>query len=204
MFGPAGPTDPILFIDLSNPRNIDTNVVELGNVSLYDMDGLKGIAHINSERRKESVAAAEVIIENELDLVRSRIQERRMSAETIKALYETAAEIREAEYAKAMQKLRLSERDRQVVHAMVVSMTKRMLADATESLKDASMNGDGELISAAERLFRLKKVRARTAAEVTDGAADDAVRLDADLAGIGRDDQLEDSRTKTTNGCMTR
>lgn len=155
-FGPGGPTKPLLFIDISNPRNICEDVVELPNVRLHDMDGLKEVAERNAERRMKEVEKAEKIIERELRYIISRFEERRDSEDTIRLLHTRVAKIRDSELAKAVNKLNgIDEHQKQVMHDMLVSVTKKILAEPTSALREASKNGEKQLISAAERLFKL-------------------------------------------------
>ncbi|MBU1914414.1 MAG: hypothetical protein KJ563_04390, partial [Candidatus Thermoplasmatota archaeon] len=156
-FGPGGPTKPLLFIDISNPRNISEDVVELPNVRLHDMDGLKEVAERNAQRRMKEVERAEKIIERELRFIISRFEERRDSEDTIRLLHTRVAEIRDSELAKAINKMNgIDEHQKKVMNDMLVSFTKKILAEPTNALREASKNGEKQLISAAERLFKLE------------------------------------------------
>ncbi len=157
-FGPAGPATPLLMIDISNPRNISEDVLELPNVQLHDMDGLKEVAERNEERRKNEIERAEKTIDSELELMKSRFEERRDSEETVRLLHTYVGRIRESEYAKAVNKLNgVDERQKKVMYDMLMSVTKKILAEPTESLKEASKNGEQELIDATEKLFKLRR-----------------------------------------------
>ena len=54
------------FFDLANPRDIDSNVKTLFNVTLYDLEQVEHLAKQNIEARKAEVAKCEAIIEEEL------------------------------------------------------------------------------------------------------------------------------------------
>ncbi len=156
-FGPEGPTKTLLIIDISNPRNIAEDVAELPNVEIRDMDGLKQVADRNAERRRKEVAMAERIIEKELKFIVSRFEERRDSEDAIRQLHTRVAEIRDTEFTKAMNKLNgIGEQQKKVVRDMLMSVTKKILAEPTAVLREASKNGDKDMISAAETLFKLQ------------------------------------------------
>lgn len=156
-FGPEGPSKTLLIIDISNPRNISEDVAELPNVELRDMDGLKEVADRNAERRRREVAMAEKIIEKELKFIVSRFAERRDSEDAIRLLHTRVAEIRDVEFGKALNKLNgIDEQQKKVVRDMLISVTKKILAGPTAVLREASKNGDKEIISAAETLFKLQ------------------------------------------------
>ncbi len=54
---------PLLLIDLSVPRNIDSAVVSLDNVSLYNIDGLEALACEGLRNRERELGACHQIIE---------------------------------------------------------------------------------------------------------------------------------------------
>ncbi len=54
---------PLLFIDLSVPRNVATEVGNIENVHVYDIDALNDVIEDNLDRRKGEISHAELIIE---------------------------------------------------------------------------------------------------------------------------------------------
>ena len=54
---------PLLFIDLSVPRNVAREVGQIENVHVYDIDALNEVIGDNLDRRKGEISQAEVIIE---------------------------------------------------------------------------------------------------------------------------------------------
>jgi glutamyl-tRNA reductase len=59
---------PIVFIDISVPRNVDPGVATIDNVFCYDIDDLGAVVEANLHERKRSAAAAEKIVEQEVEL----------------------------------------------------------------------------------------------------------------------------------------
>ena len=55
--------EPLFFIDLSVPRNVDVAVSEIENVHVYDIDALHDVIEDNLDRRKGEITHAELIIE---------------------------------------------------------------------------------------------------------------------------------------------
>jgi glutamyl-tRNA reductase len=158
-FGPGGPQRPLIIIDISNPRNVAEDIQELPNVKVHDMDGLRKITEKNTAYRKREVKRAERIIEKELHLMDHRLKEKGGSEEAIRRLHTRATEIREEEFAKAIKKLGpLSDGQKKVVHDLLLVVTKKVLEPPTHALKQASKSGDKELLEAAEKLFRTRKV----------------------------------------------
>jgi glutamyl-tRNA reductase len=58
---------PLLFIDISVPRNIDPAVANLENAFLFDVDDLDSVVKSNLREREKEARAAETIIESEVD-----------------------------------------------------------------------------------------------------------------------------------------
>jgi glutamyl-tRNA reductase len=54
---------PQVYVDLSVPRNIDNEVATLENVSVLSVDDLQKIVSQTSEKKKDSVAKAQIIID---------------------------------------------------------------------------------------------------------------------------------------------
>ncbi len=60
-------TDPVVFIDISVPRNVDPRVGELEGVFLYNIDDLKTIADKNLKTRFEEAQRGWLIVREEAD-----------------------------------------------------------------------------------------------------------------------------------------
>ena len=58
---------PLLFIDISVPRNIDPAIANLENAFLFDVDDLDSVVKANLREREKEARAAEAIIESEVD-----------------------------------------------------------------------------------------------------------------------------------------
>jgi glutamyl-tRNA reductase len=58
--------EPMLFLDLAMPRDIDPAVAGVYNVYAYGLDDLEGVAEENRRRRSREVPRAEAILEEEL------------------------------------------------------------------------------------------------------------------------------------------
>jgi glutamyl-tRNA reductase len=58
---------PLLFIDISVPRNIDPSIANLDNTFLFDVDDLDSVVKANLREREKEAQVAEAIIESEVD-----------------------------------------------------------------------------------------------------------------------------------------
>ena len=58
---------PLLFIDISVPRNVDPGIAQLDNCFLFDVDDLESVVKANIRERQKEAAVAETIIETEVE-----------------------------------------------------------------------------------------------------------------------------------------
>ncbi len=58
--------EPLAFIDISVPRNVDPKVGAIENVFCYDIDDLQAVVEANLHERVKAAAAAEKIVEQEV------------------------------------------------------------------------------------------------------------------------------------------
>lgn len=141
---------PLLLVDLSVPRVISADSEDVANVTVRDVDALE--AEIEETRLRY---AAEV--EKVEDLVASAVTafdewvRSRAAVEAISVIRERAVEIQEAEIERALRRLgHLSERDRNVVRALAVGVTNKLLHQPVQTLRRAEGAQD---IDIALKLF---------------------------------------------------
>lgn len=145
---------PMFMVDIAVPRDIEVEVGELDDVYLYTVDDLKSVIQENMESREAAAREAEQIIDtkvvNFMDWVRS------LDAEpTIRALRETAAATREAELARAKQRLARGEDPQKVMEQLARALTNKFTHAPSVALKRADQDGNENLLDAARRLFNL-------------------------------------------------
>lgn len=149
----------MVIIDVSFPRNVAPEVREITNVSLYDMDGLRGIAQENVMARKMEIVNAERIISEEMALLDRKLEELK-GTELIAALYKKYHQMKENEVRKALNRLNGGEEDPEdIMEEFANALTKKFLADPTQMLKDASREGNMEMMNLVRELFRIEEGR---------------------------------------------
>ncbi len=65
---------PIVFIDISVPRNVDPEVGTIDNVFCYDIDDLGAVVEANLHEREKAAAVAEKIVEEEIKAFYSKLK----------------------------------------------------------------------------------------------------------------------------------
>jgi glutamyl-tRNA reductase len=107
---------PIFIVDFAVPRDVEAEVATLEDVFLYTIDDLGTIVRAGLESRGAAIDEAEGIVEREVAEFRSREQSRG-AAPAIVGLRRRADQYREAELAKARQRLARGDDPQAVVEA---------------------------------------------------------------------------------------
>jgi glutamyl-tRNA reductase len=148
----------LMLIDIGNPRNIEGSAGEILGISLHNIDSLRSISEANLERRKEEAKKAELIVEEELVLLK-RQYKRQQADRIISALYSMIEQIREREREEAVNKLKarhtIGDVEREVLDDMTHSFANQILAEPTKILRDAAEKDDEVFLEAVAELFKL-------------------------------------------------
>ncbi|WP_271768534.1 glutamyl-tRNA reductase [Aquimarina algiphila] len=142
---------PLLILDLSIPRNVALDVIELPNVTLVHLDDLSKMTDRTLRRRKEHIPQAESIIE-EIKAEFDSWLETRKFAPTIKALKNKLITLKEAEI--NLQRKKYSDFDEE--HADIVSnrIIQKITNHFANHLKNEHTSAD-ESIELIQKVFQL-------------------------------------------------
>lgn len=144
---------PMFLLDLAVPRDIAADVAELADVYLYTVDDLEQVIEGNKASRREAAQQAEAIIDIQVEHYLNwwRAQGRQ---DALKQLRAGGANARDQALAKAQEQLAAGENPEHVVQRLAHQLTNRLLHAPTTALRQAALDGDTELLRAAERLFQ--------------------------------------------------
>ncbi len=147
----------LFLIDIAVPRNVEPDVHQLDNVFVYNVDDLEQEVTENQKARKGEMAAAEAIVESELQ---SWVRWSRGLAvqPTIVELRAKTRGVLVAELERTLggRLKHLGEGDRAALLQMMESATNRLLHVPTTQLRArASEDGSSELTVALQQLFDL-------------------------------------------------
>ncbi|WP_299244642.1 glutamyl-tRNA reductase [uncultured Aquimarina sp.] len=143
---------PLLILDLSVPKNVDTDVSELPNVTLVHMDHLSKITDDTLQRRRVHIPKAEAII----DEVRSEFDswmETRKFAPTIKALKNKLASFKEAEI--NLQRKKFSDFNEEQATIISDRIIQKITNHFASHLKDENTSSD-ESIELIQKVFQIQ------------------------------------------------
>jgi glutamyl-tRNA reductase len=155
---------PALLIDIAVPRDIDPRVKELDGVQLYDIDSLELVAEAEPEELRQDVARAEKIIDEELDKFIAWWESLDV-VPVISAMRDQAEEMRQAEVAKTLQKVKHQwgdalpsdclERLTAQLEAMSAALVKKLLHNPTMYLREGR---DSDRLQFTQDMFGLNEV----------------------------------------------
>ncbi len=148
----------LLVVDIANPRDVEEAVSGLKGVELQNIDDLRKITEQNLQRRRSEIGKVLAIINEELKVLEDQFKRRRAD-ELIANLYRNAESIRTRELQKAYNRMNVDgdeERYQQILDDLTGSIVKKLLFELTESLKEAAISDDYELMVSAHKLFKMK------------------------------------------------
>jgi len=145
--------EKLFVIDISNPRNVEASIQEIGNVELYNLDDLQMIADKNKEERQKSAEQAEIIVKEELVLLERNVKSQSVR-DIISFLLSRTEDARQRELVKAFGMLRnLNDKEKEVIDDLTLVLLKQTFLPIIQNLRKAAVENDRELIDTAVKLF---------------------------------------------------
>ncbi len=143
---------PIFMVDIAVPRDIEAEVGDLSDVYLYTVDDLREVIDENRQSRENAATEAHTIIDaSVVEFVRE--SRARHSISAIKSYRQHAEAIRDESLEKALRDLNNGVSPDAVLKQMANSLTNKLLHTPTSQLKQASTDGDQELLTLTKKLF---------------------------------------------------
>jgi len=144
---------PMFLLDLAVPRDIAPDVATLPNVYLYTVDDLEQVIEENRASRREAAQQAEAIIDLQVEhyLGWWQAQGRQDALRNLRADGESA---RDETLARARDALAAGEPAEAVLQRLAHQLTNRLLHAPSTALRQAALDGDSDLLRAAEKLFK--------------------------------------------------
>jgi len=132
---------PILMADLAVPRDIETEVGELEDVYLYNVDSLQTIIAENLNNRQDAAKHAELLINVQAN---HYLQQLRLlnSTEIISHYRQQIENMRDEELAKALKQIKEQKDPEIVLAALAHNLSNKFMHKPTLKLRDAAYEGD--------------------------------------------------------------
>jgi glutamyl-tRNA reductase len=143
---------PMFLLDLAVPRDIDPACATLEDAFLYSVDDLRQIIDRNMDQRRASAKEAEALIDLQVEhfLDWTRVQN---GAGALRRLRAEGEQARSEALAKALAELAAGRPPEEALELLAHTLTNRLLHTPSARLREAAIQGDIALLSAAERLF---------------------------------------------------
>lgn len=149
-------TKPLVAIDIAVPCDIEPEVGNIRNVTLYNIDHLQEIVANNIRFRKEEAERAKVIVEEEIKSIEDRF--RYLSTRPVMvSLSDKAEEIRQRELRRGLSKIEgLTDEDIRVLSHMTHMIVRKILREPMIQLNEfAGTEWESRDKKAVARLFKL-------------------------------------------------
>ncbi len=134
---------PMLFVDIAVPRDIEPEVGKLSNAYLYSIDDLQAIIQHNMAQRQAAAVQAESIVQQESMNFMTWLRAQG-AVETIRDYRSQAEQVRSEMTAKALVAIEQGANVEQVINELAYKLTNRLIHAPTKSLQQAASDGDME------------------------------------------------------------
>ena len=147
---------PLVLIDISVPRNVESQCNDVGGVKAYNVDDLKQVVAANQAKRRHKVVEAEVLLRVELAKF-VQWQESLRYVPAIAKLQKKFEAIRQAEIAKASRKglKGMSDKERQAVDIATKGIINKLLHGPMSYLRSDDQDGSKATVQQINELFML-------------------------------------------------
>ena len=141
----------LILIDIAQPRDVEDGADAIDGVCLFTIDNLRLVNEQTMSSRKAEAEHAKEFVDTELELFLRQIQ-RKSADDTLALLHTWAEAVRTRERDKALARLGTTdERTVEIFDDLTRVLTKKLLTDATFSIRESAESGD---LDAAESLVK--------------------------------------------------
>jgi glutamyl-tRNA reductase len=145
---------PLIFVDISVPRDVEHEVSHIDGVSVYDIDDFMQLSLVNRKAREREIARASRIIDGEVERF-VKWWDSLDARPAISALIQMAEDIRRHQLNLTLKKLPpLSPEERDSLEAMTRAIVNKILHNPIQCLKNGGSR-DEALMQTVEELFGL-------------------------------------------------
>ncbi|MEO8986154.1 MAG: glutamyl-tRNA reductase, partial [Rhodanobacter sp.] len=145
---------PMFMVDLAVPRDIEVSVAQMEDVYLYGIDDLRQVIDDNRRSRHAAAHEAEAIIDLQVDRYMAWRQALTLKNPMLD-MRQHAEACRDEVLEKARAMLAHGRGGNDALDFLAHTLTNKLLHHPSTRLREAALNGDTDLLRAAERLYAL-------------------------------------------------
>ena len=161
----ARPERPLFIVDIAVPRDCDPDVATIKNVSVVDVDGLRGVVDVTLERRRDAIPMVEEIIAEHTERFQQWYQSR-VAVPVISSLVQRAETIRDGELERLFARCPdLGDREKMLITGMSMTIISKLLHNAVTKIRDKAIVNRAEALTDASVLNELFDLRAHVLEE---------------------------------------
>ncbi len=172
---------PMFFIDIAVPRDVDPEMNRVEGIFLYDIDDLQSVAAANQTGRAKEAEQAEAIITAEVERYHKHLNALD-AVPAIRELQQSIETMRQMELRRAENRLRgLSDEQWAAVESLTRGMMNKFLHPALQAIKAAAAEGDTARLEVLRSTFDRQRAAAYSAVhlKVSEPAVDSPAELDS-------------------------
>lgn len=146
--------ESLCIVDIAVPRDVEAEVAEVENVSLFGIDDLKQVIQENLQNRQHAAQKAEDMIVQETQSYMKWLRSLG-SVNTIRALRGWMDSVREEEITKALRLLKGGMTPEQAMRRLANALGNKLMHPPSTKLREASSEGRVEFVEYVHALFDL-------------------------------------------------
>ena len=133
---------PVLFIDISVPRNIDPAVAQVDNTFLFDIDDLESVIKTNIREREQEARSAETIIESEVQLFAKQLLSLDIGPSVLE-VKKLLSEMALGEFKRNRKRLGINpEQEAAIQEVLIPALVNKLSHPVIVHLREAARNGE--------------------------------------------------------------
>lgn len=148
---------PVFFVDISVPRNIDPAIGELPNAFVFDIDDLEAVVSSNIREREREAERAELIVESEIMQFQQALRALDFGP-TLGALRQKLQDIARVELTRQRNRLGpLTNEQERAVEALLLSTVNKISHPVLSQMRRSYEASDEDTIQAWREIFGLEE-----------------------------------------------
>jgi glutamyl-tRNA reductase len=146
---------PLMFVDLGMPRDIEPEVSQLPQITLFNIDDIQHVVESHLEQRKEACHYALHIIEEELQGFLAWQNMRKAAVPMIVAYRSHMESVRDKEIQKALQGLKNGKSAEEMIKKLGKDLTQRLIHTPTLEMRQMAAQGKTDMLEFVKELLKI-------------------------------------------------